>query len=76
MGRVKLSQPVYGPDGEVTTIAELDERGLIEFTKSDNFVGRSGKMRTAYFADMKDGTGGWEIGKLAFLSRTKQKVEL
>lgn len=74
MGKVKLNQPVYGPDGEVTTISELAERGLIKFTKSDNFWGGR-KMRVAYFADMTDGSGGWEINKTAYLSRTGQEID-
>ena len=60
-------------DGEITTIADLDKRGMIEYKKVENFMCR-GKVTTKYFADIKGTTEGWEIGKLAFLSRTKQKV--
>lgn len=59
-------------DGEITTIAELDARGLIEYKEVKNFLCR-GKTTTKYFADIKGTREGWEIGKLAFLSRTKQK---
>jgi len=73
---VKLNAPVRGPEGEVTTIAKLADQGLIEFTKVENFMGARGKIRVAYFADMKDGSGGWEIGKTAYLSRTKQEIKI
>lgn len=36
----KLSTAVYGPDGEITSIAELDEVGKIEFIKDDKFQGK------------------------------------
>lgn len=60
-------------DGEITTIEALDARGLIEYSEVENFLSR-GKVMTKYFADIKGTRDGWEIGKLAFLSRTKQKV--
>lgn len=60
-------------EGEITTIEALDARGLIEYHEVKNFwSGR--KVTTKYFADIKGTTEGWEIGKLAFLSRTKQKI--
>lgn len=74
MGKVKLSDPVRH-EGEITTISDLDKRGMITFHKSDRFFG--GKtIREAYFADIKGTSAGWEIGKLAYLSRTGQKVEV
>lgn len=60
-------------EGEITTIEELDARGLIEYKEVKNFLNR-GKSMTKYFADIKGTMEGWEIGKLAYLSRTKQKV--
>ena len=60
-------------EGEITTIAALDKKGLIEYRKAKNFLNQ-GKITTKYFADIKGTREGWEIGKLAYLSRTKQKV--
>lgn len=62
---VRLNDPVIH-DGRVTSIAKLAELGLIEFVQVDNF---SGKGITKYFADIKGTKSGWEIGKLAYLSR-------
>ena len=70
----KLNQLVRCPDGEVTTISKLADKGLVVFTKSDNFVGRGGKEMTKYFADFVDGSGCFEIGKTAYLSRTNQEI--
>jgi hypothetical protein len=77
----KLSQLVRTSTGEVATIAALADRGLIEFRKVERFHSPRSPNghRVAYFADMR-GTGnggvtsGWEIGKLAYLSRTGQDV--
>ena len=52
---------------EITTIDKLDKRGLIEFKKATHFYNRKGAV---YFADIKGTTDGWEIGKMAYLSRT------
>lgn len=60
-------------EGEITTIDELGKKGLIEYKEVKNFLNR-GKVTTKYFADIKGTSEGWEIGKLAYLSRTKQKV--
>ena len=68
---VRLSDPVRN-DGEITTIDHLDREGTIEYIEVKNFLSR-GKVMTKYFADIKGTTGGWEIGKLAFLSRTKRR---
>ncbi|MBE9594881.1 MAG: hypothetical protein IMF19_15535 [Proteobacteria bacterium] len=62
-------------EGDITTIEELDKKGLIEYTEAKNFLNR-GKVTTKFFADIKGTMEGWEIGKLAYLSRTKQKVRL
>jgi len=73
---VALNALVYGEPGEITTIAKLADEGRITFREVQNFCGRGGRLRTAYFADYKaadrpaGGTSGWEIGKLAYLSRT------
>jgi len=70
---VKMKDPVRH-EGEVTTIDDLDKKGLIEFKEVKNFwTGR--KIATKHFADIKGTTEGWEIGKLAYLSRTGRKVE-
>lgn len=55
-------------DGEVITIDELDKRGMIEFKKVERFQNRK---NTAYFADIKGTSEGWEISRMAYLSRTK-----
>ena len=69
---VKLKDPVRH-NGEITTIDELDRRGLIEFHKAENFYSpRAKKLTTKYFADIKGTTEGWEIGKLAYQSRVKR----
>ena len=70
---VKMKDPVRN-EGEITTIDELDKRGLIDFKEVKNFWGGR-KQSTKYFADIKGTTEGWEIGKLAYLSRTGIKVE-
>lgn len=67
-------------DGEITTIEELDKRGLIEYHKAENFLSR-GKIVTKYFANIKaltvgDTSEGWEIGKTAFQSRTHTPITI
>jgi hypothetical protein len=59
-------------EGEITTIEELDKEGLIEYPEVKNFLNR-GKVMTKYFANIKGTKEGWEIGKLAYFNRTKQK---
>ena len=77
--RTKLNEPVNNA-GEITTINELDKRGLIFFEKSERFQTKRG-ISTKYFAvvkgtDTKEGIrSGWEIGKTAYLSKTKQAIE-
>ena len=73
----KLNDLVRTPDGEVTTISALDDRGMIAFEAVERFAARaSSKPRKAYFASMKGTLAGWEIGKMAYLSRTGQTVTL
>lgn len=62
-------------EGEITTIEELDDHGVIEYREVKSFLSR-GKTMTKYFADIKGTTEGWEIGKLAFLSRTQKGVDI
>ena len=61
---VRISDLVQN-EGEITTIGELDKRGMIEYREVKNFLSR-GKTKTKYFADIKGTCKGWEIGKLAF----------
>lgn len=68
----RLKDPVCN-DGEVTTIDELDKHGMIEFRKVEHFHKRKG---VTYFADIKGTSDGWEIGKMAYLSRTGQAAIL
>lgn len=76
MAKVALDQLVRTKSGEVTTIARLADRGLITFREVQHFKGSArGSIRKAYFADMPDGCG-WEISKLAYLSRTGQAVSV
>lgn len=71
---VKMKDPVRN-EGEITTIDELDKRGLIDFKEVKNFwSGR--KHTTKYFADIKGTNEGWEIGKLGYLGRTGRKIEV
>lgn len=62
-------------EGEITTIEELDARGLIEYHEAKNFLNR-GKISTKYFANIKGTMEGWEIGKMAFQSRTHTPITL
>jgi len=68
----RINDPIRN-DNEITTIAELDKRGLIEYHEVNNF-GWKEKRKAAYFADIKGTREGWEIGKIAYLSRTHKKV--
>lgn len=75
--KTKMDALVRHPNTrEVTTIAELATRGEIEFRKVDNFGKRGGGLRTAYFADIRGTMEGWEISRLAYLSRTGHKIEV
>ena len=71
---VKIKDPVRH-EGEVTTIGDLDKRGLIEYKEVKNFwSGR--KLTTKYFADIKGTKEGWEINKLAYLSRMGKVITI
>lgn len=61
------------PDGTISTIADLADGGRVEFRKITNFGDRD---MTKYLAELKDGTGAWEIGELAYLSRTGARNEI
>lgn len=76
MPKVRLSDPVIGPGGEVTTLADLADRGLVTFTESGNFRRRGGRTGPAYFADATWTDGCWEISRTAFESRTGRAVTL
>jgi hypothetical protein len=70
---VALNSPVRLSTGEVTTIADLDAKGLIRFTTGTHTgPKRNGERPTVthYHAEMIDGSGYWAIGRTAYLSRT------
>lgn len=75
MSRVTLNEPVE-LDGEVTTIARLAAEGRIVFREFITYTRkRLGERheRIVYAAEVKGSADlWWEIGKLAYLSRTKQ----
>ena len=71
---VRMKDPVRH-EGEITTIDELDKKGLIEFKEEKNFHTERRSI-IAYFADIKGTEEGWQIGRLAYLSRTGRKVEV
>lgn len=73
MTTTKLTAPVRTPDGEVTTIDALAAAGRIVFREVLHFAYRK---NPAYFADLDNTTAGWEISRLAYLSRTGQPVTL
>lgn len=78
MAVVKMNAPVL-LDGEVTTIAQLADAGRIEFQQVE-VTGRKRlgerKMRTVYLAVVRGTEEAWEIGRLAYLSRTGQGIAL
>ena len=63
---------------EITTIPELDTRGLIEFKQEENIYSKrtASGVCTKYFASLKDESGCWEISKTTYLSRTGQKDKI
>jgi len=73
MTRVRLFDPVRLPDGRIGTLAQFADADLIEFRKITNFGDRG---ITKYLAELKDGSGAWEIGELAYLSRTGARNEI
>ena len=70
--KIKLSDLVRY-NNEITTINELDKKGLIQYTQIDSFQTKRG-ITIKYFADIKEDGQGWEISKLAYLSKTKQEI--
>lgn len=78
MAVLKLSDPVF-VDGEVTTIARLADEGRIKFVEAERVCRkRQGerRVRRVYLAELTDTGEGWEIGRLAYLSRTGRSVTL
>ena len=73
---IKMTDLVRHPEtGKISTLGELADAGQIEFRKVNRFQATSkGKIRAAYFADIKGTQSGWEIGKLAYQSRTGQEI--
>ena len=80
MAIVKLDALVQVSDTEVSTISDLAAQGRIVWEKTDHWhAPRSATgQRTAYFATLKDSPdrAGWEISRLAYLSRTGQPVHV
>ena len=80
MAIVKLNELVQVSDTEVSTISDLAAQGRIVWERVDNWSSRRSAtgVRTAYFANLKDSLdrAGWEISKLAYLSRTGQPVHV
>jgi len=65
---VRLKDLVRLPDG-----TDLADGGRVEFRKVPNFGDRG---VTKYLAELKDGSGAWEIGELAYLSRTGERNQI
>jgi hypothetical protein len=80
MAIVKLDALVQVSDTEVSTISDLAAQGRIMWERVDNWSSRRSAtgVRTAYFANLKDSSdrAGWEISKLAYLSRMGQPVHV
>lgn len=80
MAIVKLDELVQVSDTEVSTISDLAAQGRIVWEQVDNWASRRSAtgVRTAYFANLKDSPdrAGWEISRLAYLSRTGQPVHV
>lgn len=60
-------------EGEITTIEELDKRGLIKYRYSPVFGAK--KTREAYFADIGDTQEGWEISKAIYTKKINARIE-
>jgi hypothetical protein len=58
---VRLKDLVRLPDGTISTIADLADGGRVEFRKVPNFGDRG---VTKYLAELKDGSGAWEINAM------------
>lgn len=62
---VKLTDPVYDLDDNITTINELDEKGLISFEKwTDYSTGKN-----SYVAVIKGTDSGWRISYQAYKTK-------
>jgi hypothetical protein len=81
--QTKLNNPVRNPDtNEVTTINELDKKGLIKYESwEDTTRKRNGERKsiTRYSAIFipsitENGNEAWDISKTAFLSKTNKKL--
>ena len=76
----KLDAPVRVSDTEISTIADLAAQGRIVWEKTDHWHAPHSAtgQRTAYFATLKESAdrAGWEISRLAYLSRTGQPVHV
>ena len=81
---VKLNGLVRLSSGEITTINDLDSKGLIVYESCIMDGPKRNGMRKSvihYQAVIKstktdNGCECWDIGKLAYLSKTKQKIVL
>lgn len=63
---VKITDPVYDYNNNITTIAELNEKGLMSFEKwktQDN--------KNSYVAVFKGTSSGWRISYQAYKSKLK-----
>lgn len=76
MARFRLDAPVRDMNGNITTIAAMADAGLIVFRKVTIYSSRGQGTRTAYFADFKGTMTGFEIGRLAYESRTAGRVSM
>jgi len=72
---VSFKARVRTASNEITTLAALADAGRLEY-RTGNICARDGRLRTAYFASEKGEDGSWEIGRMAYQSRTGQKVTL
>jgi hypothetical protein len=57
---------------EITTIEELDKRGLITYRHSPVFGAK--KTREAYFAEIGDTREGWEISKAIYMKKINARI--
>lgn len=80
----KLDQSVYGINNEITTINELDKKGLIKYEKcimTGKKINGERKEVLHYQAvlipSIKDNSCEcWDISKFAYLSKTNQKSKI
>lgn len=65
-------------DGKVTTLDSLDRAGLLTFTAGTHTgPKRNGERKEVrhYRAELKDGSGFWDISPAAYYCRTGQKFK-